>query len=99
MLQASRRPAGPDSSAQLHTLRQQLEAEQVARAAAESKADLLRNKLRQVAERSKARGNSLAALLAAVRRVADAKQQLAAAETELQQAQQDAEAFLEVGSA
>lgn len=76
-------------------LQQQLEAEQVARTAAESRADLLRNKLREVAERSKARGNSLAALLSAVRRVADAKQELSAAEAELQQALQDAEAFLQ----
>lgn len=95
-MQGGRRPA-PDSSAQLNALRQQLQAEQVARAAADSKAEQLRNKLRQVAERSKARGNSLAALLSSVRRVADAKQQLSAAEADMQQALQDAEAFLQVG--
>jgi hypothetical protein len=72
-----------------------LESEQVARAAAESKAELLRTKLREVAERSKARGNTLAALLSAVRTVADAKQQLSAAEAALQQALQDADAFLQ----
>lgn len=94
LLQASKRQES--SSEQVHALQQQLEAEQVARTAAESKADLLRNKLREVAERSKARGNSLAALLSAVRRVADAKQELSAAEAELQQALQDAEAFLQV---
>jgi hypothetical protein len=77
-------------------MQQQLEAEQAARAAAEGKAELLKNKLREVAERSKARGNSLAALLSAVRRVADAKQQLSSAEAELQQTLQDAEAFLQV---
>jgi hypothetical protein len=77
-------------------MQQQLDAEQVARAAAESTAELLKNKVREVAERSKARGNSLAALLSAVRRVADAKQQLSSAEAELQQALQDAETFLRV---
>jgi len=94
LLQAGKRQ--DSSSEQVHMLQQQLEAEQVARTAAESRADLLRNKLREVAERSKARGNSLAALLSAVRRVADAKQELSAAEAELQQALQDAEAFLQV---
>lgn len=68
----------------------------MARAAAESKAELLRNKLREVAERSKARGNTLASVVSAVRRVADAKQQLSAAEAELQQVLQEAEAFLQV---
>jgi hypothetical protein len=77
-------------------LQQELEAEQVARAAAESKAELLRNKLREVAERSKARGNTLASVVSAVRRVADAKQQLSSAEAELQQVLQEAEVFLQV---
>lgn len=86
---------GQDST-QLRALRQQLEQEQLARAAAESKAELLRNKLREVAERSKARGNTLASVVSAVRRVADAKQQLSSAEADLQQALQDAEVFLQV---
>jgi hypothetical protein len=80
----------------VQALRQALESEQLARAAAESKAELLRSKLREVAERSKARGNTLAALLSAVRTVADVKQQLSAAEAALQQALQDADAFLQV---
>lgn len=68
----------------------------MARAAAESKAELLKNKLREVAERSKARGNTLASVVSAVRRVADAKQQLSSAEAELQHVLQEAEVFLQV---
>lgn len=98
-MQAGRRPEQASDHAATQKLQQQLQAEQVARAAAEGRVELLRTKLREVADRSKARGNSLAALLGAVRRVADAKQQLTSAESQLQQALQDAEAFLQVGGA
>lgn len=83
---------------QLQALQAQLQQEQVARAAADSKAELLRSKLKEVGERSKARGNQLAALAAAARRLVEAKQQLAEAEGHLQGALAGAEAFLQVGA-
>lgn len=52
--------------------------------------------VREVAERSKQRGNMLAQLFAAVRKVADAKQQLQDAEGELQEALAAAESYLQV---
>lgn len=93
-----RPPADADLAAQLQAVRQQLDAEQVARAAAEGKLDFLKSKVRDVAERSKSRGNMLAQLTLAVRKLADAKQQLQDAEGDLQQALAAAEAFLQVGA-
>lgn len=52
--------------------------------------------VREVAERSKQRGNMLAQLFAAVRKVADAKQQLQDAEGQLQEALLAAETYLQV---
>jgi hypothetical protein len=81
---------------QLAALKAALQAEQVSRAAADSRAEALRAKLREVAERSKARGNQLAGVLAAVRRVAESKQALVAAEGDLQRLLAAADAFLQV---
>lgn len=52
--------------------------------------------MREVADRSKQRGNMLAQVCAAYRKVSDAKQQLQEAEHELQQALKSAEAYLQV---
>lgn len=88
--------AAAELSSQLQALRQQLEAEQAARAAAEVRVEFLKGKVRDVAERSKQRGNMLAQLALAARRVADAKQQLQAAEDEMQQVLVAAEEYLQV---
>jgi hypothetical protein len=88
--------AAAELSSQLQALRQQLEAEQAARAAAEVRVEFLKGKVRDVADRSKQRGNMLAQLALAVRRVADAKQQLQVAEGEMQEALAAAEEYLQV---
>jgi chromosome segregation ATPase len=88
--------AAADLSAQLQALRQELEAEQAARAAAEVRVEFLKGKVRDVAERSKQRGNMLAQLALAARRVAEAKQQLEVAEGEMQDALAAAEEYLQV---
>jgi hypothetical protein len=58
--------------------------------------EFLKGKVRDVADRSKQRGNMLAQLALAVRRVADAKQQLQSAEGELQEVLAAAEDYLQV---
>eukprot|EP00878_Enallax_costatus_P013296 GHUV01013901.1.p1 GENE.GHUV01013901.1~~GHUV01013901.1.p1 ORF type:complete len:300 (+),score=83.27 GHUV01013901.1:439-1338(+) len=86
---------GGGDHAQVQALKQQLEAEQVARAAAEGRVEFLKGKVREVAERSKQRGNMLAQLFAAVRKVTDAKRQLQDAERELQESLSAAAAYLQ----
>jgi hypothetical protein len=60
------------------------------------KLEFLKGKVRDVAERSKQRGNMLAQLALAARRVAEAKQQLEVAEGEMQDALAAAEEYLQV---
>ena len=81
---------------QLQTLQQQLQAEQQARANAEQKMDFLKGKLKEVAERSKTRGNTLVQLVAAVKRLTDAKSALQQAEAEVLQVLAAADAYLQV---
>lgn len=61
-----------------------------------SLSDLSDLQVREVAERSKQRGNMLAQLFTAVRKVADVKQQMQDAEGELQDALSAAESYLQV---
>lgn len=78
-------------------LQEQLQEERLARAELAARSEAAQRKLREVAERSRARGNMLVQLVAAVGAVAAAKEALAAAEAELAQAVVSASAMVQVG--
>jgi hypothetical protein len=78
-------------------LQDQLQEERLACAELAARSEAAQRKLREVAERSRARGNMLVQLVAAVGAVAAAKEALAAAEAELAQVVVSASAMVQVG--
>ena len=81
----------------IQELEDQLQQETMQRAGVQARADVAARKLKEVAERSRARGNMLVQLVAAVQAVTSAKQQLADAERELGQVLEAAALVVQVG--
>jgi cell division septum initiation protein DivIVA len=77
-------------------LEEQLQQETMQRASVQARADVAARKLKEVAERSRARGNMLVQLVSSVQAVVAAKQQLADVEKELGQVLEAAAALVQV---